>query len=89
MRTTITPVPRAARAAGDGVAKTGVAKTGTARTGTARTGTAGGGIVRRGIVSGGPARYTVLLVGLGAAGVAIGWLGPQVAASSAAVIRRR
>ncbi|WP_019633782.1 hypothetical protein [Actinomadura atramentaria] len=36
----------------------------------------------------GPGRYTVLLVGLGAAGVAIGWLGPDVA-DRASVIRRR
>ncbi|MFB4318629.1 hypothetical protein [Actinomadura sp. 21ATH] len=76
MRATITPVPQAARAAR--VARDGVARTG-----------AGAGAVRRGIVSSGPARYTVLLVGLGAAGLAIGWLGPEVAASSAAVIRRR
>ncbi|MFI0353705.1 hypothetical protein [Actinomadura sp. 9N407] len=40
-------------------------------------------------VRSGPARYTVLLVGLGAAGIAIGWLGPQVAASSSGLIRRR
>lgn len=30
------------------------------------------------VVRTGTARYTVLLVGLGAAGVAIGWLGPGV-----------
>ncbi|MQY08579.1 hypothetical protein [Actinomadura macrotermitis] len=41
------------------------------------------------LVKPGPGRYTVLLVGLGAAGVALGWLGPEVAHSSAAVIRRR
>ncbi|GLZ06683.1 hypothetical protein Acsp03_41490 [Actinomadura sp. NBRC 104412] len=34
-----------------------------------------------------PARYTVMLVGLGATGVAIGWLGPRL--SPAAVTRRR
>ncbi|MBG6090092.1 hypothetical protein [Actinomadura viridis] len=44
--------------------------------------------VPRGGMSG-PARYTVMLVGLGAAGVAIGWLGPRLAASSSALIRRR
>jgi hypothetical protein len=34
----------------------------------------------------GPARYTAMLVGLGATGVAIGWLGPRL---SPAVTRRR
>ncbi|MFC0040964.1 hypothetical protein [Actinomadura rayongensis] len=40
------------------------------------------------VIRTGPGRYTVLLVGLGAAGVAIGWLGPDMA-DRAAVIRRR
>jgi hypothetical protein len=37
------------------------------------------------VVKSGTGRYTVLLVGLGAAGVALGWRGPEVAA----VVRRR
>lgn len=37
------------------------------------------------VVKSGTGRYTVLLVGLGAAGVALGWRGPEVAA----VIKRR
>jgi hypothetical protein len=39
----------------------------------------------------GPARYTVMLVGLGATGVAIGWLGPRLTPSSpvASVVTRR
>ncbi|MBW8483303.1 hypothetical protein [Actinomadura parmotrematis] len=44
------------------------------------------------LVRSGTGRYTMLLVGLGAAGVALGWLGPEVAQSaqsSAALIRRR
>lgn len=41
------------------------------------------------VAKSGPARYTVLLVGLGAAGVALGWRGPDVAASATAVMRRR
>ncbi|MFC6936291.1 hypothetical protein ACFQHO_42475 [Actinomadura yumaensis] len=40
------------------------------------------------VVRSGPGRYTVLLVGLGAAGVAIGWLGPEVPSPSE-IIRRR
>ncbi|GAA2452760.1 hypothetical protein GCM10010191_83980 [Actinomadura vinacea] len=41
------------------------------------------------VTKSGPARYTVLLVGLGAAGVAIGWLGPRFPASPAGLLRRR
>ncbi|MDL4777112.1 MULTISPECIES: hypothetical protein [Thermomonosporaceae] len=40
------------------------------------------------VVKSGPGRYTVLLVGLGAAGVAIGWLGSDADAQRA-LIRRR
>ncbi|WP_165975293.1 hypothetical protein [Actinomadura rubrisoli] len=35
------------------------------------------------VVRSGTGRYTVLLVGLGAAGVAIGWLGPRRQAAQA------
>ncbi|MFI0446217.1 hypothetical protein [Actinomadura sp. 6N118] len=41
------------------------------------------------VVKSGPGRYTVLLVGLGAAGVALGWRGPDVAASATAIMKRR
>ncbi|WP_433338322.1 hypothetical protein [Spirillospora sp. CA-294931] len=41
------------------------------------------------VVRSGTGRFTVMVVGLGAAGVAIGWLGPDVAASSSELIRRR
>ncbi|GAA4067675.1 MULTISPECIES: hypothetical protein [Actinomadura] len=45
------------------------------------------------IVRSGTGRYAVLVVGLGAAGVAIGWLGPdrlpELASSPAALVRRR
>ena len=54
------------------------------------------GRVTRGAVPGpgraawsGPGRYTVLLVGLGAAGVAIGWLGPRLTAVPSGLLRRR
>ncbi|SEG65524.1 hypothetical protein SAMN04489712_108112 [Thermomonospora echinospora] len=38
---------------------------------------------------GGAGRYAILLVGLGAAGVAIGWAGPEAAAGAGSLIRRR
>ncbi|MFC5749714.1 hypothetical protein [Actinomadura rugatobispora] len=41
------------------------------------------------VAKNGPARYTVMLVGLGAAGVAIGWLGPRLTAAPSGLLRRR
>ncbi|XVQ07828.1 hypothetical protein ACQP1W_35345 [Spirillospora sp. CA-255316] len=41
------------------------------------------------VAKSGPARYTVMLVGLGAAGVAIGWLSPRLTTAPSGLLRRR
>jgi hypothetical protein len=41
------------------------------------------------VAKSGPARYTVMLVGLGAAGVAIGWLSPRFTDAPSGLPRRR